>query len=411
MQVSGPADDRRRLVGREEHQRVLAGLISNARNGISGSMVIRGEPGIGKTALLQDARRPGRRRPACSVGRVRGRVGDPVLRAAASRHAPGRAPRRCPSGTSSPAGRGRRRGRAAARPVPGGSGGAGAPRRAGKVEPGGLRDRRRPAGSTRSRSTSSLRRPSARGRVGRAALRHARRPRTSRPAGRDPDLPLAGLEPSRPCGCCRRRCRNHRPAGGRADRRRHRRQPARPDRPGPGAVRSSSSPSRAWPTSRSRSVTTSRPLPAADPPTSRGRPALAAGRGRRLHRQRRPDRGPPASLGLPDEAGDEAEAAGLVELGQHRQVPASPGALGRLQRRPGRRPQAGPRARCRVRRGRSSVWSSWRPGSRQGDGRHRRGRRRPARAGRRPRPVGAAGSPPAREVLARAAELTPPGRR
>ena len=55
MQVSVPADNRRRLVGREEHQRVLAGLISNARNGISGSMVIRGEPGIGKTSLLQDA--------------------------------------------------------------------------------------------------------------------------------------------------------------------------------------------------------------------------------------------------------------------------------------------------------------------------------------------------------------------
>ena len=53
MQVSAPADDRR-LVGREEHQRVLAGLITNARNGISGSVLIRGDPGIGKTALLQD---------------------------------------------------------------------------------------------------------------------------------------------------------------------------------------------------------------------------------------------------------------------------------------------------------------------------------------------------------------------
>ena len=54
MPVSAPADHQRRLMGREEHQRVLAGLISNARNGISGSVLIRGEPGIGKTALLQD---------------------------------------------------------------------------------------------------------------------------------------------------------------------------------------------------------------------------------------------------------------------------------------------------------------------------------------------------------------------
>ncbi len=34
---------------------MLAGLIRSARNGVSGSLVIRGEPGIGKTALLRDA--------------------------------------------------------------------------------------------------------------------------------------------------------------------------------------------------------------------------------------------------------------------------------------------------------------------------------------------------------------------
>ena len=43
------------LLGREEEQRVLAGLVSNARNGIGGSLLIRGDPGIGKTALLQHA--------------------------------------------------------------------------------------------------------------------------------------------------------------------------------------------------------------------------------------------------------------------------------------------------------------------------------------------------------------------
>lgn len=48
------AHGRDQLVGREAEQRALARLISNARNGISGSLVIRGDPGIGKTALLQD---------------------------------------------------------------------------------------------------------------------------------------------------------------------------------------------------------------------------------------------------------------------------------------------------------------------------------------------------------------------
>ena len=52
MAVKG--DGASRLVGRQEQQRVLAGLISNARNGVSGSMLIRGDPGIGKTSLLQD---------------------------------------------------------------------------------------------------------------------------------------------------------------------------------------------------------------------------------------------------------------------------------------------------------------------------------------------------------------------
>ena len=47
-------DPANHLLGRERHQRALAGLISNARNGRSGSILIRGEPGIGKTALLRD---------------------------------------------------------------------------------------------------------------------------------------------------------------------------------------------------------------------------------------------------------------------------------------------------------------------------------------------------------------------
>ena len=40
------------LVGRAEELRALKALLTRARNGLAGSMVIRGEPGIGKTALL-----------------------------------------------------------------------------------------------------------------------------------------------------------------------------------------------------------------------------------------------------------------------------------------------------------------------------------------------------------------------
>ena len=52
----GPSE----LLGREEPRRRLAGLISNARNGIGGSLVIRGDPGVGKTALLEDTLSAGR---------------------------------------------------------------------------------------------------------------------------------------------------------------------------------------------------------------------------------------------------------------------------------------------------------------------------------------------------------------
>ena len=44
--------------------RILAGLISNARNGHSRSLVVRGEPGIGKTALLRDVTGARHRRSA-----------------------------------------------------------------------------------------------------------------------------------------------------------------------------------------------------------------------------------------------------------------------------------------------------------------------------------------------------------
>ncbi len=43
------------LFGRSEELRVLKLLVSGARNGVSGAVVVRGDPGIGKTALLENA--------------------------------------------------------------------------------------------------------------------------------------------------------------------------------------------------------------------------------------------------------------------------------------------------------------------------------------------------------------------
>lgn len=40
------------LVGRAEEQHAIRSLISGARNGLGGAVVVRGEPGIGKTALV-----------------------------------------------------------------------------------------------------------------------------------------------------------------------------------------------------------------------------------------------------------------------------------------------------------------------------------------------------------------------
>lgn len=42
------------LIGRRHEQQLLAGVVDRARGGHSGVLVIRGEAGIGKTALLRD---------------------------------------------------------------------------------------------------------------------------------------------------------------------------------------------------------------------------------------------------------------------------------------------------------------------------------------------------------------------
>ena len=42
------------LVGRSAEREVLRGLLARAAEGFSGAVVLRGEPGAGKTALLED---------------------------------------------------------------------------------------------------------------------------------------------------------------------------------------------------------------------------------------------------------------------------------------------------------------------------------------------------------------------
>ena len=43
-----------RLLGRRREQEALAQLLKGAREGAGGSLVVHGEPGVGKTALLDD---------------------------------------------------------------------------------------------------------------------------------------------------------------------------------------------------------------------------------------------------------------------------------------------------------------------------------------------------------------------
>jgi hypothetical protein len=45
------------LIGRDPEQRLIETLVKQARDGVSAALVIRGEPGIGKTAVLEQAAR------------------------------------------------------------------------------------------------------------------------------------------------------------------------------------------------------------------------------------------------------------------------------------------------------------------------------------------------------------------
>jgi AAA ATPase domain len=53
---SAQAYDRRMLYGRDSERAQIGALLEAARVSRSGALVVRGEPGIGKTALLEDAR-------------------------------------------------------------------------------------------------------------------------------------------------------------------------------------------------------------------------------------------------------------------------------------------------------------------------------------------------------------------
>ena len=44
-----------RLLGREREEAALDRLVESARDGYGGALVVHGEPGVGKTALLDDA--------------------------------------------------------------------------------------------------------------------------------------------------------------------------------------------------------------------------------------------------------------------------------------------------------------------------------------------------------------------
>ena len=45
---------RRVLVGREPQRQRLGALVERARDGSAGTLVVRGEPGVGKSALLDE---------------------------------------------------------------------------------------------------------------------------------------------------------------------------------------------------------------------------------------------------------------------------------------------------------------------------------------------------------------------
>ena len=387
---AGPAravasgNDPSELLGREEPRRRLAVLISNARNGIGGSLVIRGDPGVGKTALLggRAVRRPARSRPAQWF---RGRGDRRLRRSPAVRDAVGTA-----SGgvarSASPGRPGRDRigRRTTAGSLPGGSRRAGPARGGRAARPAPVRRRRRPLAGSRITGRADVRGSAAAGRVGGGVVREPQRPGDGRSAGRSGHAAARGTRP----GGGRRVAEQipgllDRSRGGRSHRPGHRRQPVGLDRSRPRAVDRRAD--RLEPGGRTAPGGAS-PRRALRPPGAAAAgigPDLAADRGRGLDREPRADR-PGGPAGRRRRRGGRCRRPGPAgRSGPCDPIPASAGPRRGLQRGLGY--GASPCPRRAVRGGRrSGTVRSRSLARRQGAGRDERRGGPAAGAGRRP---------------------------
>ena len=86
------------MVGRKDERARLKALLDAAREGRSGTLLLHGPPGIGKTELLRYAIEEAAGLPAAAGARHGVRVRHPVRRAGRAGHAAARAPRRDPGG-------------------------------------------------------------------------------------------------------------------------------------------------------------------------------------------------------------------------------------------------------------------------------------------------------------------------
>src|SRR5690349_23354615 len=162
----------RTLSGRGGECATLDGLLEGVRGGRSGALVVRGEAGAGKTALLRYA-------IESAVGlrvirAVGGRVGDGtcVRRAAPAVRAVARSPRAPAWPAARRAGDRLRAGRGpGTRPFPGRPGGAEPAVRSGRGTPAAVRGRRRPMAGPGISADAHLRRAAAAGRVGADGVR------------------------------------------------------------------------------------------------------------------------------------------------------------------------------------------------------------------------------------------------
>ena len=369
-----------RLVDRRAEKQALDELLENVRAGTSGALVVRGEPGIGKSALLDHAVDE-RRLPGGAHGRRRVREEPGLRRGPPAARAPARRRRPVARAAAAGAGGGLRAGeRGTGRSVP---------RRPGGAHPA-LGRRRGPARAVRGGRRAV---------AGRGVLRHSSAswpagcwPTGSgccSPSGRPPN-PTRACRPCPVCGspACRRRTRTSssrrstsRPIDaerGRAHRRRDGRQPARRRRSHPradvGAAEGRAPLPEPLPVGHQLDVLFARRvrelpadtqtlllLAAADQPGRDGRLWQAA-----------------AALAVPEAAVVPAEAAGLADLLAGGQVLPPAGPFGGLLRGdsgsasagppgPRGRLRSGPRRRC--------------PGLASGRGRHRSGRAGRGRAG------------------------------